>query len=313
MGILSGILGAVAGPVGGFLLGGPLGSIIGGALGAGIQGHSAEQAQQDINNQNVGLAREQMAFQEKQQGIAHAFSAQQIADQREYETSMSNSSYQRGIADLQAAGLNPMLAYQQGGASTPSSPSPQGVTGGPGARAELHAPGLAAINTAFTAARLEGELEKMKAETDLTRASIPRVEQETRTSTSSAAELDSRTKERLARLQDLLPEEIKLSKAQQFEALERGGLHISQMDLLAHQVRTEIEKRGSEISFQNYNAIKILLDELRVPHEINRRDAESTWWKRNIAPYLEDVQRGTGSASDLFRMTPGGRTFYRGR
>lgn len=51
-----------------------------------------------------------------------AFYANEIAaqNQRNYETEMSNTSWQRGVADMQAAGLNPALAYGQGGAATPS-------------------------------------------------------------------------------------------------------------------------------------------------------------------------------------------------
>lgn len=57
--------------------------------------------QQKANESNEALARAQTDFQRE----------------------MSNSSYQRAVADMMAAGLNPMLAYQQGGASTPTGQS----------------------------------------------------------------------------------------------------------------------------------------------------------------------------------------------
>ncbi|QXP08596.1 MAG: DNA pilot protein [Arizlama microvirus] len=50
---------------------------------------------------------------------ANAANAEQAQRQMDFQERMSNTSYQRAIEDMKKAGLNPMLAYSQGGASTP--------------------------------------------------------------------------------------------------------------------------------------------------------------------------------------------------
>lgn len=51
---------------------------------------------------------------------ANDFEANQAYLNREFQREMSNTQYQRAVQDLMKAGLNPALAYTQGGANAPS-------------------------------------------------------------------------------------------------------------------------------------------------------------------------------------------------
>ena len=78
-----------------------------------LEQSNARQANQ-IAQENAAIAYDR---QLQLQTDAMKFNAEEAQKARDYDTMMSNTQYQRAVEDMKAAGINPILAFSNGGAS----------------------------------------------------------------------------------------------------------------------------------------------------------------------------------------------------
>lgn len=220
-------------------------------------------------------------------------------DQMEFQMMMSSTAYQRAVKDMQKAGLNPMLAYQQGGASTPGGAMP--VIGNKVA---------AGMNSAATAAQVqnvsadtekkEAEARNVDADTELKRTMIPLTMQQTLTSGSSAGHLEA--------MRDNIRQEMQLfpMKWRKTEWEARSAEHKEDVDRL-HSYKARWEERDyAKLNVANEAAMlasKARLLGLEIPKAVNEAAAEASTFKKEVSPYLNDVGKLSGTGLRLNRMS----------
>lgn len=237
------------------------------------------------------MSQEQMAFQER---VGKESQATDMA----FQERMSNTSYQRQMNDLAAAGINPMLGYMKGsGASTPS-----GASFSPsGAAAPTHNTYGAALEGAAQVAQTRlssAGAAKTDAEKDLVLAQIPAEQARARRENASAVAEEEYVKQQfpwvVARERTRAQSEsTEFSSKRQVGDLEHRNednyWQAEKREMSSRSRLTEAEARAT--------LARARLEELQRPAAENQMRYDETGYGKYIRPLLGDIGRVTGSAA----------------
>lgn len=124
---------------------------------------------------------------------ANAANSANAQKQMDFQERMSNTAYQRSMADMKAAGLNPMLAAKNGGASTPTGASPD-IKAVPSAIGSIANTALAAYTGITNSQKAIADAGEADSRAALNQVSIANVAADTQNKAFSGKNIEASTK-----------------------------------------------------------------------------------------------------------------------
>lgn len=196
---------------------------------------------------------------------ANKANAQNVRDQMAFQQQQSETQYQRAVKDMMAAGLNPGLAYQQGGNSAQGGAAADYK---PNTAGNQLARAVEAYNQ-FATGTAQREVLRAQAYKTHNEAAILEPEM------NAAIRPDSRTE-----IQERIRAE---NRARRYQA-----------DYLPVRYRSEIEQiNQSTATAKQQEAL------LKTQATLNEQDFQNAWFRKNISPYLNSTAKGMEALSGL--------------
>lgn len=230
-------------------------------------------------------------------GIYSAKMTQQEAQRnRDWQKMMSDTSYQRAVKDMRAAGINPMLAYAQGGSSTPS--GAMSSYSNPFDTAAYALNESESIRNLRKAQQSQIELNKTQAELNTSASALNESRKETEATTravNAANVLESATRQQLNQasaqqaqqqtaklVQDVL-NSMRLTDAQVENYTANTAKSLQEVE----EIRRNVSKSDKELQYLDE---KLRLTNANLQKDFNLKGYQGTnWQRRNQTELLQQL------------------------
>lgn len=224
---------------------------------------------------------------------ANSARAEEARKQRRWEERMSNTAHQREVADYQKAGLNPAMAYNRGGASTPSASLPN-----------IQDTITPAINTGLAAATQRAQVLKTLAETNQINA-----ESKARVDLLKANALIGASRQSMTALDSTLAQN---TFEERQKAIRAGFKYATEsVDPSLKLLQSNVDLTAARAAAEQYG--------------LPQAKAMADFWKspygRKIAPYINSAKDASGLLGNIRDLIPRpqirpntetSRTYYKG-
>lgn len=215
---------------------------------------------------------------------------------RDWQKMMSDTAYQRAVKDMRAAGINPMLAYAQGGSSTPS--GSMASYGNPFDTAAYALNESESIRNLKQAQQSQIELNKSQAELNSTASALNESRKETESSNravNAANILESATRQQLNQasaqqaqqqtaklVQDVL-NSMRLTDAQVENYTANTAKSLQEVE----EIRRNVSKSDKELKYLDE---KLRLTNANLQKDFNLKGYQGTnWQRRNQTELLQQL------------------------